>query len=101
MGAGKKEWISEELSPGGGHLYSKVDVMLEQENTWKGLFFPTVDVHGTLKRVSRTAKFGKKGMFFNPWNFYMCLGYNTQQYYLLFDYLRNAWLDNITWKGYT
>ena len=32
---------------------------------------------GTLKKVSKTVKFGKKGMFFNPWNCDMCLGYNT------------------------
>ena len=30
----------------------------------------------TLKRVPKTAKFGKKAVFFNPWNCNMCLGYN-------------------------
>ena len=31
----------------------------------------------TLKRVPKTAKLGKKGMFFNPSNCDTCLGYNT------------------------
>ena len=44
---------------GGGVLvYSKVDMMLVQENKYEGSFFQQSMYTRTLKRVSKTAKFG-------------------------------------------
>ena len=56
-------WV---LPAGGrGHLYSKVDIMLEYKNMEKGWFFKERHVPGgALFKVSKAAKIMKKGMFF-------------------------------------
>ena len=49
----------------GGHLYSKVDIMLEYKNTEKGSFFTERQVpRGPCLGCQKQQKSRKKGMFF-------------------------------------
>ena len=98
-GIWKKGWKSLEFSAWGGALVFKSGYDAHTRKQVKVvIFFPTVDDTRTLKRVSKTAKFGKKGMFFNPWNCDTCLGIII----LTADIeIKINNLDNITWKGYT
>ena len=40
----------------------------------------------SLKRVSKTAKFWKNGMLFNPWNFDTCFGYDAHSSDFLYNF---------------
>ena len=57
------------INPSGGHLYSKVYIMLEYKNTEiKGVVFQG-EAHTTrvVFRVSKTAEIKKRGMFFQAY----------------------------------
>ena len=51
--------------PRGGDLYSKVDMMLVQETSKKGNFFPTVNVRVYIEKGVKNSKIWNKGYVFS------------------------------------